>query len=117
MDDALTITRELREPARELRDRIPAVYEGFRAIGSAALSDGALPAKTKELMALVASVVKHCDGCIVAHARGAHRQGATADEVAEALGVAILMDGGTATVSAPRAWRIYQELASPHDVS
>ena len=43
-------------------------------------------------------MTRECDGCIVAHAEGAARSGATAEEVAEALGVAILMNGGTATM-------------------
>ena len=64
------------------------------------MGDGALPAHVKELMALVASVVKRCDGLIGYHARAAARRGATPEEVAEALGVALLMDGGVASVYA-----------------
>ena len=71
-----------------------------------------LPAKVKELMALVIAVVKQCDGCIAYHAKAAARGGATADEVAEALGVALLMDGGTASVYGPRAWDAYREFAA-----
>jgi hypothetical protein len=37
--------------------------------------------------------------------------GATAEEVAEALGVALLMDGSTASVYGPRAWDAYREFA------
>jgi AhpD family alkylhydroperoxidase len=63
-------------------------------------------------MALVAAVVKRCDGCIAYHARAAAHRGATADEVAEALGVALLMDGGTASVYGPRAWEAFEEFAA-----
>jgi AhpD family alkylhydroperoxidase len=63
-------------------------------------------------MAMVAAVVKRCDGCIAYHARAAAHRGATADEVAEALGVALLMDGGTASVYGPRAWEAYHEFAA-----
>ncbi|MBV9935824.1 MAG: carboxymuconolactone decarboxylase family protein, partial [Actinobacteria bacterium] len=45
------------------------------------------------------------------HAKAAARRGATPEEVAEALGVALLMDGGSATVYAPRAWDAYREFA------
>ena len=38
---------------------------------------------------------------------------ATPEEVAEALSVALLMDGGTATVYGPRAWAAFEEFASP----
>ena len=64
-------------------------------------------------MALTIAVVKRCDGCIADHAKAAARRGATPQEVAEALGVALLMDGGTASVYGPRAWEAYHEFARP----
>jgi alkylhydroperoxidase/carboxymuconolactone decarboxylase family protein YurZ len=57
-------------------------------------------------------VAKECDDCIAYHAKAAARRGATAEEVAEALGVALLMNGGPASVNAPRAWDAYQEFAA-----
>jgi alkylhydroperoxidase/carboxymuconolactone decarboxylase family protein YurZ len=57
--------------------------------------------------------VKQCDGCIAYHAKAAARRGATPEEVAEVLGVALLMDGGTASVYGPRAWDAYREFARP----
>jgi AhpD family alkylhydroperoxidase len=77
------------------------------------VAEGVLPARVKELMALAIAVVKECDGCIAYHAKAAARHGATADEVAEALGVALLMDGGSASVNAdaPRAWQAFAEFA------
>lgn len=100
---------ELREPSAHLRAAIPAVYEGFSNLHAAALAAGALDAKTKELLALVISISKGCDGCVAAHARGAAFKGATSEEVAEAIGVAILMNGGPATVYGPRAYAAFQE--------
>jgi alkylhydroperoxidase/carboxymuconolactone decarboxylase family protein YurZ len=50
-----------------------------------------------------------CDGCIAAHARGAAFKDATPEEVTEAIGVAILMDGGPATVHGPRAFAAFQK--------
>lgn len=75
----------------------------------AALRDGALSARVKELAALAIGVVKGCDGCIAYHAKAAARAGATADEVAEILSVALLMDGGPASTHGPRAWEAFQE--------
>lgn len=100
---------ELRQPTKELRDHIPAVFEGYGAVHAAAMADGSLDAKTKELIALAIAVTKQCDGCIASHARGAARRGASADEVAEALGVAVLMNGGPGTVHAPRAFEAFRE--------
>jgi AhpD family alkylhydroperoxidase len=103
---------ELREPTRSLGEMIPEAWGGFRQLHKHAVADGALPATTKELIALAIAVVKQCDGCIAYHAKAAARRGATPEEVAEALGVALLMDGGTATVYAPRAWDAYREFAA-----
>src|SRR4051812_20187833 len=89
---------ELRQPVKALRDQIPAVFDGYRALSSAVFVDGALDAKTKELIALAIAVSKECDGCVASHARSAARRGATAEEVADALGVAIVMNGGPGTV-------------------
>jgi AhpD family alkylhydroperoxidase len=105
------IQQELQTPAAELRAAIPDVYDGYRRMHSAVFRAGALDQKTKELIALALSVGKQCDGCIAAHARGAARAAATEAEVAEALGVAIAMNGGPATVYGPRAFAAFREFA------
>ncbi len=112
MENAHTVIAELREPTSSLRHAIPDVWEGFGLLHDAAVADGALGAKDKQLIALAIAVVKRCDGCIAYHARAAARLGATPEEVSEALGVALLMDGGTASVYGPRAWEAYLEYAS-----
>lgn len=111
MEPAKQILDDLRQPVRMLRERIPAVFESYGAMSAAVFTDGALDAKTKELIALAIAVAKQCDGCIASHARGAARRGATADEVAETLGVAIMMNGGPGTVHAPRAFAAFEEFA------
>lgn len=82
-------------------------------MSKAAMGDGALDAKTKELIALAISVVRQCDGCMASHAQKAARRGATPEEAAEALGVAIMMAGGPGTVHAPRAFEAFMEFAGP----
>lgn len=94
MGKATETLEALQAPTRELRTHIPSVFEAYGSMSKAAMSDGALDAKTKELIALAISVVRQCDGCMASHARMAARRGATAEEVAEALGVAIMMSGG-----------------------
>jgi len=107
------VAAELREPTRDLRKAIPDTWAGFAAMHKSAMADGALPSRIKELMALVVGVVEHCDGCVAYHARGAVPAGATEEEVAEALGVALLMNGGPASVWAPRALAAFREFAAP----
>jgi AhpD family alkylhydroperoxidase len=108
---------ELREPTRSLRNAIPDTWSGFTELHGAAMADGEIPARLKEVAALAISVVKRCDGCIAHHARAAARAGATAGEVAELLGVALLMDGGPASVYAPRAWEAFTQFSSDANVA
>src|SRR5579872_581300 len=105
------VIAELAEPTRSLRGASPEAWAGFSKLHDAAMTSGALSDKVKELMALVIAVVKQCDGCIAYHAKAAARRGATEQEVAEALSVALLMDGGPASVYGPRAWNAYREFA------
>ena len=102
----------LREPTASLRDAVPETWAAFAALHENAVADGVVGRATKEAIALAISVVKRCDGCIAYHARAAARAGATPEEVAEILAVALLMDGGTASVYAPKAWDAYREFAA-----
>lgn len=116
MSDHRATIADLALPTRQLRGAIPDVWAGFVEMHRAAVADGVLPARVKELMALAIAVVKQCDGCIAYHAKAAARRGASAEEVAEALGVALLMDGGTASVYGPRAWEAFHQFSEgqPH---
>jgi AhpD family alkylhydroperoxidase len=98
--------------ARDLRREIPDVMKAFSELHGAVMKSGALDAKTKELIALAISVSHRCDGCIAAHARGAAKNNATQAEVAEAIGVSVLMNGGPATVYGPRALAAFNEYAA-----
>ena len=106
---AQEVIEELKASTRSLAQAAPQTWTAFADLHRAAVADGVLSGKVKELMALAIATVKQCDGCIAYHAKAAARQGATAPEVAEALGVALLMDGGTASVFAPRAWAAFGE--------
>lgn len=103
--------------ARELRQHIPEVMKAFSGLASAVMAPGALDIKTKELMALALAVSHRCDGCIASHARGAAKHGASEAEVAEAIGVAVLMTGGPATVYGPRALSAFVDYKSQSDAS
>ena len=103
------VMRGLAPEARALRQMIPGVYEGFVGLSNAAMAPGALDTRTKELLALVMAVTLRCDGCIATHARGAANSGATREEVAEAIGVTFLMNGGPGTVYGPRAYDAFVE--------
>jgi AhpD family alkylhydroperoxidase len=100
---------------RALRGAIPDVYKGFGEMTKAAYADGALPRRTKELMAFAIGVVEGCDGCIASHGQAAVRAGATRQEAAEAIGVAFAMHGGPATIHGARAYEVFCEFADALD--
>ncbi|MHB8509833.1 MAG: carboxymuconolactone decarboxylase family protein [Candidatus Dormibacteria bacterium] len=111
MEHSHELLRELGGQGRRLRELIPGVYSGFLEMDKAAMGDGALPQKSKQLIALAIALTRECDGCIASHARGAATAGATREEVAEAIGVAIIMNGGPGTVWGPRALAAFDEFA------
>ena len=81
----------------------PEVMAAFNALHTAAVATGALEAKIKELMALAISITARCDDCIAHHTHDALEAGASREEVAEAIGVAILMGGGPSMLYAAHA--------------
>ena len=74
----------------------PEINAAFKAFGEAVFVDGALPAKTKELIAIAVAHVTQCPYCIRGHTRRALRKGATRQEVMEAIWVAAEMRAGAA---------------------
>jgi AhpD family alkylhydroperoxidase len=72
-------------------------FRAFNGLHEAALADGSLSRKTKEIMAVSIAIATSCEGCIAWHIGGAVKEGATREELAEAINVAILMGGGPAT--------------------
>jgi AhpD family alkylhydroperoxidase len=84
------------------------VYQAFLELEKAAFSDGALPKKTKELIALGISVVVDCESCMQWHIEQAAKAGASIKEVMEAVEVGIEMGGGPATVSARFALEVME---------
>lgn len=77
---------------------IPETMKGFSQLGQAALKEGDVSVKNKELIALGIAISIRCEGCIQAHVKNSIDAGATRQEMHEAIGVAILMSGGPGTV-------------------
>jgi AhpD family alkylhydroperoxidase len=109
------VLQPLTGEGRALRQHIPEVYSAFSELSTAAMAPGALDSITKELIALALAVSLKCDGCIAAHARGAAAVGATRQQVAEALGVTILLDGGPGTVYGPRAFDAFCDFVAERE--
>ncbi|MDA1044585.1 MAG: carboxymuconolactone decarboxylase family protein [Verrucomicrobia bacterium] len=103
------ITADIRSGIGELRKDIPDVVQGFNAMSAAAVKDGALDAKTKELIALAIGVATHCDGCIGFHTQALARLKASRAEVTEALGMAVYMGGGPSLMYAADAIQAFMQ--------
>lgn len=106
------IQTDLAGPAKALRAEIPEVMGAFAQLSRSAMAEGELTTATKELIALAIAITRECDGCVVAHARGAARRGATRSQVAEMIGVTILMNGGPGTVWGPRALEAFDQFSA-----
>jgi AhpD family alkylhydroperoxidase len=78
----------------------------------AALEDGALSKREKELIALGIAVQSQCEPCVVMHVKKALDMGLTKEEIAEACGVAVLMGGGPALMYAAKTMEVVDELNS-----
>ncbi len=74
----------------------PAPAQAFTAFSKAVFADGALPSKTKQLLAVAVAHVTQCPYCIRGHTRAALKHGATAEEIMEAIWVAAEMRAGGA---------------------
>ncbi|MGA8003672.1 MAG: carboxymuconolactone decarboxylase family protein [Pseudolabrys sp.] len=97
-----TVT-ELTSQLRDLRGGAPEVMKAFANIAQAALAPKALDGKTKELIALGIAVAIRCDDCIAFHVKAALQQGASREEVTDALGMAIYMGAGPSVMYATHA--------------
>jgi AhpD family alkylhydroperoxidase len=93
----------LRNLLGKLGKELQGPMTGFGQLHKAALAEGVLSTKVKELIALAIAVSTRCEGCIAFHINDALRAGASRPEILEALGVAVLMGGGPSTLYACEA--------------
>ena len=84
------------ETARHRRELAPEIHQAFDEFSRRVFADGALPAKTKQLIAVAVAHVTQCPYCIKGHTKAALRQGATRQELMEAIWVAAEMRAGGA---------------------
>lgn len=92
-----------------LRQDIPDVMKGFGQLASAASAEGALSAKTKELIAMALGVAARCDACIGFHAKALVKMGTTKKELEEVLGMAVYMGGGPSLMYAADALAAFEQ--------
>ncbi len=83
----------------------------FFSLDSQTYRDGALPARTKEMLGLVASLVLRCDDCIAYHVDRCHAEGVSDEELQEVLSVGLVVGGSIVIPHLRRAVRAWQELS------
>ncbi|TCT01111.1 carboxymuconolactone decarboxylase family protein [Paralcaligenes ureilyticus] len=88
-----SMTKEL---AKQRSDATPEIQAAFKAFSAKVFADGALPKKTKQLIAVAVAHVTQCPYCIRGHTELAMREGATEQEIMEAVWVAAEMRAGGA---------------------
>jgi AhpD family alkylhydroperoxidase len=85
-----------RELAARRKQAAPETHDAFQAFSRQVFADGALPEKTKQLIAVAVAHVTQCPYCIRGHTRLAQRRGASEQEIMEAIWVAAEMRAGGA---------------------
>jgi AhpD family alkylhydroperoxidase len=99
---------KLRKRAHSFYSKKSKVYKSFLDMEKNTYTDGALRKKYKELIAVGISVATNCESCMEWHIKQALDDGASQDEILEAVEVGVEMSGGPGTVSARFAMNVLE---------
>jgi AhpD family alkylhydroperoxidase len=102
------------EQAKRRKELAPGIHDAFESFSKAVFADGALPEKTKQLIAVAVAHTTQCPYCIDGHTKLAVRQGATPEEIMEAIWVAAEMRAGGAYAHSSLALNAMEHEAAHH---
>lgn len=85
--------------------------QGFGQLAKAAMAEGAISAKNKELIALAIGITQHCSGCVAFHVKALLKLGCTREELEEMLTICVYMGGGPALMYSAEALKAWDTLA------
>ncbi len=94
--------KDLLNTIGKLAELSPDTVRGYRTLSDAGKKTNHLDEKTRQLIALAVAITTRCDGCITVHTDAAIKAGASKEEIAEALGVAVALNAGAALVYSAR---------------
>lgn len=97
---------------RAMRTSQPDLMAAFGQLAAAGTEEGALPQKTRELVALGIAVAWRCDDCIGFHVQTLVKLATTRAELEDVLGTAVYMGGGPSMMYATHALRALEEFSS-----
>ena len=105
--------RRVRRSLGKFARRAALTSNAFGALHEVTQRDGALDARTKELIALAIGVATRCEDCVVYHTADARAAGATDEQIVEAIEVAVMMGGGPALMYASRVLEEIEAAQAP----
>ena len=110
MENYKEMLAETKQTTGQMSREYPGFFKGLAGFSEAVHAGGALPTKTKELIAVALAVVKQCKYCIAFHVSAALQAGASQDEIMESTFVAALMGGGPAYMYAKQVRKAIDDL-------
>jgi AhpD family alkylhydroperoxidase len=105
----LRFPKATRAHAEHRRSLAPQAEDAFRTFSKVVFADGALDARTKQLIAVATAHVTQCPWCIEGHVKAARRAGATDEQIIEAIWVAVEMRAGAAYAHSVKTLEIISE--------
>ena len=110
--DHATLIHDINERLGPFRKAQPEAMRGFGQLAQAAMAEGAISAKHKELIALAIGISQRCSGCIGFHVKALLKLGATRAELEEMLSVCVYMGGGPALMYAAEALSAWDAMSA-----
>lgn len=95
---------------QQVKELAPEIARGFGGMFQALMKEGALSVREKELIALGIGLAVRCVPCINLHVQKCLQAGATREQILEAAGVAVMMQGGPSYTHVPEVIRALEHL-------
>lgn len=105
----ISMPKATRAHAEKRHALAPAADDAFRAFSKAVFAKGALDSRTKQLIAVAVAHVTQCPWCIEGHVKAARRDGATGEQIMEAIWIAAEMRAGAAYAHSVKALELIED--------
>ena len=105
------LIQNINESLTPFRKSQSQAMQGFGQLAKAAMAEGAISAKNKELIALAIGITQHCSGCVAFHVKALLKLGCTREELEEMLTLCVYMGGGPALMYSAEALKAWDSLA------
>ncbi|MEY3409407.1 MAG: hypothetical protein RIS02_1134 [Pseudomonadota bacterium] len=105
------LIQNINESLTPFRKSQSQAMQGFGQLAKAAMAEGAISAKNKELIALAIGITQHCSGCVAFHVKALLKLGCTREELEEMLTICVYMGGGPALMYSAEALKAWDTLA------